>query len=103
MPERGVVMDAGFIDGLLARLDRHPLYESLRSVEDLRVFMSNHVYSVWDFMSLVKYLQARVAPAHVPWQSTPEAHRLAAAGVRGVRSALVVLPHASAWRRIHLD
>lgn len=68
MPEQAVVMDAGFIDGLRANLDRHPLYESLRSVEDLRVFMSCHVHSVWDFMSLIKYLQHAVAPACWPWQ-----------------------------------
>ena len=61
------MIDPGFIDGLRARLDRHPLYESLRSVEDLRIFMSSHVYSVWDFMSLIKYLQQAVAPARWPW------------------------------------
>ncbi len=62
------VMDAGFIDGLRARLDHHPLYESLHTVEDLRVFMMHHVHSVWDFMSLIKYLQHAVAPARWPWQ-----------------------------------
>lgn len=64
----GAVIDAGFIDGLRARLDRHPLYESLRTVEDLRVFMAHHVHSVWDFMSLIKYLQHAVAPARWPWR-----------------------------------
>lgn len=62
------IIDAGFIAGLRARLDRHPLYESLRTVEDLRVFMAHHVHSVWDFMSLIKYLQHAVAPARWPWQ-----------------------------------
>jgi hypothetical protein len=61
-------IDAEFIAGLRARLDRHPLYESLRSVEDLRAFMSSHVHSVWDFMSLIKYLQHAVAPACWPWR-----------------------------------
>ncbi len=62
------MFDAEFIGALRARLDRHPIYEALRSVEDLRVFMSHHVYSVWDFMSLVKYLQQAVAPSRWPWQ-----------------------------------
>jgi hypothetical protein len=68
MPEREAVIDAGFIDGLRTRLDSHPLYEALRTVEDLRVFMSCHVHSVWDFMSLIKYLQHAVAPARWPWR-----------------------------------
>ncbi len=62
------MFDAEFIDGLRARLDRHPIYEALHTLDDLRVFMSHHVYSVWDFMSLIKYLQHAVAPASWPWQ-----------------------------------
>lgn len=62
------MFEADFIPGLRARLDRHPIYEALRNVEDLRVFMAHHVYSVWDFMSLIKFLQHAVAPAHWPWQ-----------------------------------
>ncbi|MDT8387782.1 MAG: DUF3050 domain-containing protein [Thiogranum sp.] len=48
-------------------LDNHPIYAAVRSIEDLQRFMEHHVYSVWDFMSLIKYLQAQVAPASVPW------------------------------------
>ena len=29
--------------------------------------MQHHVYGVWDFMSLVKYLQNQIAPAQTPW------------------------------------
>jgi hypothetical protein len=60
-----MMFDAGFIGALRARLDRHPIYESLCSTEDLRVFMAHHVYLVLDFMSLIKYLQHAVAPAPV--------------------------------------
>lgn len=49
------------------RLDHHPVYGMLRSLDDLRRFMAHHIYSVWDFMSLVKTLQAAVAPTRVPW------------------------------------
>jgi hypothetical protein len=52
---------------LRERLDAHPIYASLRSLDDLRVFMSHHLFSVWDFMSLVKYMQRYLAPAQVPW------------------------------------
>jgi hypothetical protein len=52
---------------LRLRLDQHPLYDALRGIPDLRVFMEHHVYAVWDFMSLVKSLQAQIAPSLVPW------------------------------------
>jgi hypothetical protein len=59
--------DAEFIRGLQARLAQHPIYDSLRSLDDLRVFMAHHVHSVWDFMSLIKCLQHAVAPTAWPW------------------------------------
>ena len=56
-----------FIASLQARLDKHPIYAAVETVDDLRVFMAHHVHSVWDFMSLIKYLQYTVAPARWPW------------------------------------
>ena len=55
------------LDALRQRLNAHPVYGLLRTRQDLAVFMSHHIYSVWDFMSLVKTLQAAVAPTRVPW------------------------------------
>ena len=49
------------------RLENHPVYAAVRSKGDLRCFMEHHVYSVWDFMSLIKFLQNEVAPTHFPW------------------------------------
>lgn len=51
-------------------LEHHPIYDAIESLDDLRCFMEHHVYSVWDFMSLIKYLQAVVAPTQYPW--TPQ-------------------------------
>jgi hypothetical protein len=48
-------------------LARHPVYGALQGLSDLQVFMGHHVYSVWDFMSLIKYLQGKLAPTQVPW------------------------------------
>ena len=36
-------------------------------MQDVQRFMAHHVYSVWDFMSLLKTLQQRIAPASSPW------------------------------------
>ena len=59
--------DIQAIAPLQAELNNHPIYHSIRSVEELRTFMQHHVYSVWDFMSLVKYLQNEVATTQYPW------------------------------------
>jgi hypothetical protein len=55
------------------RLETHPIYAAVATVADLRCFMQHHVYSVWDFMSLIKYLQGVVAPANHPWDAGGDA------------------------------
>lgn len=52
---------------LRKELANHPVYAAVRNIDDLTIFMQHHVYSVWDFMSLVKYLQNQIAPARTPW------------------------------------
>ncbi len=52
---------------LRKELATHPVYAAVQNMNDLTIFMQHHVYSVWDFMSLVKYLQNQIAPASTPW------------------------------------
>ena len=61
------------IQGFKERLEQHPVYEAVRRIEDLRCFMQHHVYSVWDFMSLIKFLQQAVAPSQYPWAPSGDA------------------------------
>lgn len=67
------ISDFSGVPELKKLLDRHPVYASVRTMDELRRFMEHHVYSVWDFMSLLKYLQRGVAPASVPWLPTGNA------------------------------
>jgi hypothetical protein len=59
--------DEDFTRSLRDRLSDHPIYTAVATPKDLRVFMQHHVYSVWDFMSLIKFLQHHVAPCRWPW------------------------------------
>jgi len=63
---------------LRERLVTHPLYASLCDEQSLRIFMTVHVFAVWDFQSLLKGLQRLVTCVEVPWIPTPdpEARRL---------------------------
>lgn len=45
----------------------HQLYSHIKNDEDLRVFMSSHIYAVWDFMSLLKALQNSLTCTTTPW------------------------------------
>ncbi len=63
---------------LRKQLLEHQLYSHLNSLDDLRLFMENHVFAVWDFMALLKALQIRLTSTSEAWipSKSPVARRL---------------------------
>ncbi len=57
----------------IAALAGHPLWSTLRDRDALVRFMESHVFCVWDFMSLLKALQARTTGIDVPWRPVGDA------------------------------
>lgn len=49
---------------------QHSLYTKVKTIQDLQCFLENHVYAVWDFMSLLKALQAKLTCTTTPWFAT---------------------------------
>ena len=84
---------------LRKKLQEHKIYKSIKSIEDIRLFMEQHVFAVWDFMSLLKQLQNQLSCTKVPWlpSGNPEAARLINEIVWGEESDLnrkgIVMSH----------
>ena len=57
----------GALQPLKDRLLQHPLYDKIRTLDDLHCFLEHHVYAVWDFMSLLKALQQQLTCTITPW------------------------------------
>ena len=49
-------------------LKTHPLYSAIKTEKHLHIFMQNHVYAVWDFMSVLKSLQREFTCIEIPWR-----------------------------------
>ena len=49
------------------KMVNHPLFSTIKDQTETRIFMKNHIFAVWDFMSLLKCLQAELTSLKFPW------------------------------------
>lgn len=87
------------------RLAQHPLYAAIRSVEHVRLFMSRHVFAVWDFMSLAKRLQRDLTCTQIPWMPVQheDCARLINEIITGEESDIGLNGHPVSHFRLYLD
>jgi hypothetical protein len=66
------------IEPTRSKVVSHQIYRNLSTLSAIRTFMENHVFAVWDFMSLLKSLQQELTCVTVPWLPTdaPGSRRL---------------------------
>ena len=55
---------------LRKKLREHKIYQAFEDLDDVRSFTQIHVFAIWDFMSLLKSLQAELTEDGLPWIPT---------------------------------
>lgn len=67
MENSGLIYLQREIQPLREKIINHPIYDEIRTIDDLKVFMEHHVFAVWDFMSALKVMQQKLTSIHIPW------------------------------------
>jgi len=93
------------IEPLRQQLLNHPLYERIKTIEDLQVFMEHHMFAVWDFMSILKALQRELTCVEVPWipKGSPDLRRLINEIVQGEESDVDQNGRAASHYELYLE
>ena len=95
----------GEIKELRQELVGHPLYAQIQTVEDFQSFMEQHIFAVWDFMSLLKALQRGLTCVELPWypKGSPETRRFINEIVLGEESDIDAEGKVASHFELYLD
>ncbi len=60
------------LTSLQNEIKAHSLFSQIDDEDSLEIFMENHIFAVWDFMSLLKKIQQELTCVTLPWRPVGE-------------------------------